>query len=89
MNLGNFDRLKETARLMIDKYRALRFRNLQLEQENKLLKEQLQRVENLPSDFDPAELERVMAENKRLQTEREEIKRRLNKLIAELEKLNI
>jgi septin family protein len=89
MNLGNFDRLKETARLMIDKYRALRFRNLQLEQENKLLKEQLQRVENLPSDFDPAELEKVMAENKRLQTEREEIKRRLNKLIAELEKLNI
>ncbi len=74
---------------MIDKYRALRFRNLQLEQENKLLKEQLQRVENLPSDFDPAELEKVMAENKRLQTEREEIKRRLNKLIAELEKLNI
>lgn len=89
MNLGNFDRLKETARLMIDKYRALRFRNLQLEQENKLLKEQLQRVENLPSDFDPAELEKVRAENKRLQTEREEIKRRLNKLIAELEKLNI
>ncbi len=89
MNLGNFDRLKETVRILIDKYRALRFRNLQLEQENKILKERLQRVENLPEGLNVQELEHLMAENQKLSIEKEEVKQRLNKLIAELEKLNV
>lgn len=88
MKSGNFDTLKDTIRLLIDRYRALRFRNFQLEQENKILKERLQRVENLPEGFDVRELEHLMAENHTLRMEKEEVKQRLNKLIAELEKLN-
>lgn len=87
MSLENFDKLRETVQQVIEKYRVLRFRNYQLEQENKTLKNRLQQAENLTKGMDTQELQKVMAENKKLKSEKEQIKQRLNRLIAELEKL--
>ncbi len=87
MSLENFDRLRETVKRVVEKYRMLRFRNFQLEQENKSLKNQLQQSENLKHNADSQQLEKVLAENEKLKSEKEEVKQRLNRLIAELEKL--
>jgi FtsZ-binding cell division protein ZapB len=87
MNLGNFDKLKETIQQVVEKYRVLRFQNFKLEQENKTLKNRLQQAENLTKGMDTEKLEKLMAENKKLKSEKEEVKQRLNRLIAELEKL--
>ncbi len=87
MNLENFDKLKETVQQVIEKYRVLRFRTYQLEQENKTLKNRLQQAENLTRRTDAQEVQKLRAENKKLKSDKEQIKQRLNRLIAELEKL--
>ncbi len=88
MNHGNFDRLKESIRVLIDKYRSLKFRNIQLEQENKELKDRLKLVENLPMDEDIRDAEKLKRDIEKLKAERDEVKQRLQRLIAELESLS-
>ncbi len=87
MNLENFDHLRETVQRVVEKYRELRFRNYQLIQENKALKNRLQQTENSDKETSDGRLQKLMAENEKLKSEKEKIKQRLTKLIAELEKL--
>ncbi len=87
MSLENFDKLRETVKRVVEQYRALRFRNFQLEEENKSLKNQLRQTENSDQNSHTEQLQKLLAENKKLKSEKEEVKQRLNRLIAELEKL--
>lgn len=87
MSLENFDSLRKIIQRVVEKYRELRFRNYQLVQENKALKNQLQQTENSNKGMDDGRLQQLMAENEKLKSEKEKIKQRLNRLIAELEKL--
>ncbi len=87
MDFGRFEELRSAIRTLIDKYRALKFRNLRLEQENKELKDRLKHVENMMAEMDLKVIEELKAENERLRSERDAVKKRLQRLIAELEQV--
>ena len=87
MDFGRFEELRSAIRTLIDKYRALKFRNLRLEQENSELKDRLKHVENMMAEMDLKVIEELKAENERLRSERDAVKKRLQRLIAELEQV--
>ncbi|MHB2148890.1 cell division protein ZapB [Calditrichota bacterium LG25] len=89
MNLQNFEQLEKSVHTLIDKYRELRFRYYQLQQENNELKEKAKLVEKHNGELNLQEIEKLRAENSALKAERSELKERLKKLIAELEEIDI
>ncbi len=89
MNLQNFEKLERSVHILIEKYRELRFKQYQLEQENNELKEKLKLVENAAKDINLQEIEKLKEENTALKAERAALKERLKKLIAELEQIDI
>lgn len=89
MNLQHFEKLKQHVKELIEQHRELRFRNYQLEQELIELKERLKVAENSTQEINLEEIEKLKEENQNLRAERDALKERLKRLIAELEQIDI
>lgn len=89
MNLQHFDKLKQNVKELIEQHRELRFRNYQLEQEIAELKDRLKVAENSTEEINLKEIEKLKEENQNLRAERDALKERLKRLIAQLEQIDI
>ncbi len=89
MNLQHFDKLKQNVKELIEQHRELRFRTYQLEQEITELKERLKVAENSTEEINLTEIEKLKEENQNLRAERDALKERLKRLIAQLEQIDI
>ncbi|MCD6375462.1 MAG: cell division protein ZapB [Caldisericaceae bacterium] len=89
MNLQHFDKLKQNVKELIEQHRELRFKNYQLEQEIAELKDRLKVAENSTEEINLKEIEKLKEENQNLRAERDALKERLKRLIAQLEQIDI
>lgn len=89
MKLDQLDKLKELIDELIIKLRRLKYENMQLERENKELKDRLELFGHLPQGIDFEAFDSLLLENEKLKGKNKDVKTQLQELISELEQKTI